>query len=291
MRAADVCDSDILRYYQAMNEIPENPWLDVDPDVLTATNHVPTMLSRQEQLLYHWITAHWAKGTGEIVDLGCYAGGSTARLAEGHRIARLTSKIHAYDLFRINLWGKKKNLYPAGVAPFEGDDLLPVAKSLLEPWSDRIELYPGKIEDRCWSGKEIEVLVMDASKNTFTTDRFAEIFFPSLIPGKSLVVQQDYLHWKQPWIAVQMERMAECFTPVAFAPPHTIVFLCQQKVDKAVLQRGRVMNLPFVDVIADLKSAEQRLSGLAPGQGIKRLLKAAQDNPGIGKAMDMVNPA
>ena len=272
------------------SDFPVKPWRDVNPSVLEATKQVPTMLAQQEQRLYHWITAHWATGAGAIVDLGCYAGGSTARLAEGHRIAGLTSTIHAYDRFGVNQFGKDKHLYPAGVEPFEGDDLLPLATSLLQPWADRIKLHPGMIEDQTWPGDPIEVLVMDASKNTGTTDRFAEMFFPSLIPGKSLVVQQDYLHWKQPWIAVQMELMAACFTPVAFAPNDTIVFRCDAPVDADTLAKGRVTDLPQATMMSSLKAAKERLNSLELGNKINRLLKAARVNPGVGRASDMKSP-
>lgn len=272
------------------SDFPIKPWNDVDPSVLKATRMVPTMLTRSEQKLYHWIMAEWASGAGAVVELGCYAGGSTARLAEGHRVGGLNSKIHAFDRFRVNKFGKEKHLYPAGIEPFEGDDLLPLAKKLLLPWVDRIELHPGMIEDQIWPGEVIEVLVMDASKNTCTTDRFAEMFFPSLIVGHALVVQQDYLHWKQPWIAVQMELMANCFTPVAYAPSDTIVFRCDAKVDEETLAKSRVHDLPPNATIATLKAAKLRLERLGLGNKINRLLKAARANPGVKRAADMIYP-
>lgn len=271
-------------------DIPVKPWRDIDASVLAATKGVPTMLSRQEQLLYHWITANWATGAGAIVELGCYAGGSTARLAEGHRLAGLSSTIHAYDRFGINQHGKEKHLYPVGVEPFEGDDLYPLAKSLLAPWSDRIKLHPGMIEDQSWSGEDIEVLVLDASKSTRTTDRFAEMFFPHLIPGRSLVVQQDYLHWKQPWIAAQMELMADCFSPVSFAPNYTIVFRCDARVGHRSLSAGKVSDLSPETMLVTLEAAKQRLHTLELGSKINRLLKAAKANPGIERTSDMVSP-
>jgi len=36
-------------------------------------------------------------------------------------------------------------------------------------------------------------------------------FFPHLIPGISLVIQQDYIHFALPWIHITMERLAEYF--------------------------------------------------------------------------------
>ena len=116
------------------------------------------------------------------------------------------------------------------------------------------------------------------------------MFFPSLIPGKSLVVQQDYLHWKQPWIAVQMELMAACFTPVAFAPNDTIVFRCDALVDAEMLAKGRVENLPHAHVLTALKAARERLKSIGFGNKVNRLLKAARANPEIGQTQEMVSP-
>ncbi len=268
-------------------EILLEPWRDVELSVLEATRAVPTMLAEPEQRLYHWLTAEWARGAGAIVELGCFAGGSTARLAEGHRIAGLQSEIHAFDRFTINQSGKEKHLYPAGIPAFEGEDLLPLARQLLQPWEAHITLHRGAIEEQSWPGEAIELLVMDASKSAATADRFAEMFYPSLIPGHSLVVQQDYLHWKLPWIAAQMELMADSFTPVAFAPHHTIVFRCDAPVDSEMLARGRVSGLSQAQMTALLRGARKRLRALGVARKVVTLIKAARANPGVEQASKM----
>ncbi|HHB81365.1 MAG TPA: hypothetical protein ENK83_06430 [Aliiroseovarius sp.] len=268
-------------------EIPLAPWRLVNPSALEATRHVPTMLAEAEQRLYHWLTAEWFTGAGDIVELGCLAGGSTARLAEGLRVGGAHGHIHAYDRFIVNESGKAQHLYPAGVPAFEGDDLLPVAQQLLEPWEAHVSLYPGPIEARRWHGKSIELLVMDASKSTDTADRFAEIFYPSLIPGRSFVVQQDYLHWKQPWVAAQMELMTSAFTPVAHAPQHTVVFRCDAPVDASLLERGRVSGLDEAQLTALLRSARKRLRALGLGKKVEPIIHASRANPGVGRAGKM----
>ncbi len=274
----------------ARRRIPQEPWRATDPRDLAPTRPVPTMLAGPEQRLYHWLTASWARGAGEIVELGCFAGGSTARLAQGHKRAGLASRIHAYDRFQINEAGKKAHLYPAGIPEFSGQDLLPLAERLLAPWASRITLHPGPIEAQSWPGEAIELLVMDASKSRATADRFAEMFFPALIPGHSLVVQQDYLHWKLPWIAAQMELMAGCFTPVAHAPHHTVVFRCEAPVNARVLQRGRVSGLSQARMLKLLRQARGRLRPLGLGERITDLIRSARANPGIERASEMVRP-
>jgi len=269
---------------------PRMAWQEIDPAVLRASQNVPTMLTQEEQRLYHWLTAHWARGIGEIVELGCFVGGSTARLAEGHRVAGLGCKIHAYDRFQINEDGKEKYLYPAGITRFEGSNMLPAVGRLLRPWAGRVALHAGQIEEQNWTGGAIEILVMDASKTAATTDRFAEMFFPSLIPGHSLVVQQDYLHWKQPWIAMQMELLAAHFTPVAFAPRHTIVFRYERALAENTLVQNRVSGLAPQYARDSLHGARARLRHLGVTRQLSALLAAARVNPGVEKAWEMTRP-
>src|SRR5712691_11734694 len=74
------------------------------------------MTSRQEQ---HWLRTYAAqsyRGTGAIVDLGCFLGATTISLAEGLALnsSARQQQIHAYDLFiwdeRFELWAKGKEV-------------------------------------------------------------------------------------------------------------------------------------------------------------------------------------
>jgi hypothetical protein len=263
----------------------ETPWRSFTPEMLGAAGAVPTMLAQEEQLFYYWLTRVWARGDGAVVDLGCFVGGSTARLAEGHRAAGLVGLIHAYDE-RI----KKKILYSAGIEPFEGEDTLPLAVRLLEPWTRAIELHPGPIEHQSWEGGPIELLVMDASKVVAHMDRMAEIFFPSLIPGRSLVVQQDYLHWANPWIAIQMARMRKWFKPVAHARKDTVAFLCIAPVGEEALAAGRVGDLTDVAMRQALFAARRHMRALGVAEGVKALIRVQKANPGVRSAHQLRRP-
>lgn len=255
------------------------PWRALSEANLGAAAQVPTMLSLEERLLYLWLGESWATGAGALVDLGCFAGGSTALLAEGQRQAGRAAPVHGYDAFRISDWLKEKYLYPAGVPPFDGDWMLPAVETLLAPWSDTVRLHPCRLEDQGWPGDPIEVLVMDASKTTFSMDRMSKAFYPALIPGRSVVVQQDYLHWKQPWIAVQMERMSDWFTPVAHCPRDTVVFLCTKRIDRAATDRGHCGSLSDAEMTELLDRARRRMAPFGIGGRVRRLANALALNP------------
>jgi hypothetical protein len=73
------------------------------------------------------------------------------------------------------------------------------------PWSRHIDVREG---DACawgWSGEPIEVLFLDMVKTWRLNDLVLEQFLPCLIPGHSVIIQQDYLWGYGPWIHMTME--------------------------------------------------------------------------------------
>lgn len=266
------------------------PWQAMALTAMGPARQVPSMLSEAEQKLYLWAARDWAQGRGAIVDLGCFAGGSTARLAEGRRQAGHGARVHGYDRFTASTGLKKRLLEPAGIPPFKGRDILPLAQRLLAPWSDLVTLHPGEIEDNGWSGGPIEILALDASKSTAAMDRMAESFFPSLIPGGALVIQQDYFHWRQPWVAVQMERLADHFIPLAACPRSTMVFLCKTAPDPDALGRAACDRLSDAELTHGLCAARARLAPFGQDKRFDRMAAAIGANPGQRIAWRLTSP-
>lgn len=264
----------------------DDPWDTLDPALLAQAAKVPTMLAPEEQRFYFWTTSKWMQDEGAVVDLGCFVGGSTARLAAGHQHAGHRGLIHAYDRFGANEATKEHILYAQGITPFEGNETLDLAINLLTPWTERIALHPGQIEDQFWDEGPIEILVMDASKSVQTMDAMARIFFPSLIPGRSLVVQQDYLYWRLPWIAMQMELLADYFTPVACVPGHTAVFLNTKQIDEAAVNTGMIEPLSFEQRLRLLRHARRRMiaAGFQVAKPMAEQIWTLQKHPNASKA-------
>ncbi|MDV7144994.1 hypothetical protein R3X27_20120 [Tropicimonas sp. TH_r6] len=240
------------------------------------------MLTLQEQLLYFWLSAFWAEGAGEIVDLGCFAGGSTARLAEGAQAAGLKSGLHGFDRFTAHERAKEGLLYANGVAPFEGEDILPLARQLLAPWGKRITLHRGEIDQMTWAGGPIEILAMDASKRAETGDRMAASFLPHLIAGRSLLVQQDLLHWSQPWVVAQMELLSAYFRPLAHVERDTVVYLCVADPDPTAIAIAQTAELSDEEVFDLIKSAQARFASLGWGltERLEQMVLGLLANPG-----------
>ncbi|NNK67585.1 MAG: hypothetical protein HKO95_12725 [Rhodobacteraceae bacterium] len=270
-------------------DFKDQPWQWVEDEDLGPALAVPTMLSKQERRLYLWLAEDWAVGAGAIVDLGCFAGGSTAPLAEGCRRAGRTQPIHAYDRFRASENVKAAVLYSAGIAPFEGKDILPLTQRLLAPWEAEITLHPGDIKDQDWPSDPIEVLCVDAAKTAETADSIAAKYFPALIPGRSVVVQQDFLHWKVPWIPAQMERLADFFSPVATCPRDTVVYLCTRTPTREAVEEARLTGLRDRDLQDLLARARVRLRDFGVEDRLLRTAQALIRNPNMRRAKDFTN--
>lgn len=267
--------------------LASSPWSAIPTKDLEAPATVPTMLSDDERRLYYWLARHWATGSGAIVDLGCFAGGSTALLAEGTRRAGREQSLWAYDRFHADEASKDKFLYAAGIPAFDGSDILPLAHILLEPWQPGITLIKGRIEEQRWNEGPIEILCVDAAKSVGVLDSLAATFYPALVPGQSLVVHQDFFHRKTPWIAAQMERMGEWFEPVAYCAPDTMVFLCRREVTHDALAAGRLSALPDTALIEAIEASRDWLLPWKISHRTKRLTDALRASPGARAAKDI----
>jgi len=84
-------------------------------------------------------------------------------------------------------------------------------------------------------------------------------FFPHLIPGRSLVVQQDYLyhHWVG-WLHGTMEFYADCFEYVCDTGVNSVVFLNTKKVP---VQEHTIESLSIAERSALMDRAASRFAG------------------------------
>lgn len=254
------------------------PWKD-NIAIPTQATRVPTMLCDDESKLLFWLGANWYNGAGAICDLGCFAGGSTARLAAGLEKSTLNFCIHAYDYFTISKEHKHEFLYKHGVRRFFGENLLKTAKHLLKPWKGNIKFHKCDITYVKWSNEPIEILFVDAMKSPQTGDSIANNFYPYLLPKKSIIIQQDYLHWKNPWVIAQMQLLKDFFKPIAWADEGSVVFSVEKTPSPVQLKS---MNLSGVDdnaMVNLLKEAMLTAPSLSNKRKIARSIIITLDTP------------
>lgn len=245
------------------------------------------MLTDEESRLLYWLARDYADGSGEICDLGCFTGGSTARLAAGVLDADRLTPVHGYDHFQIKEPQKKTYLYPSGVAPFQGEDMLPAATSLLSPWKPVVQLHAGDICRTHWTGAPIELLFVDAAKTPRSADAIARKFYPSMIPNRSVLIQQDYLHWRQPWIPAQMELLGDMLELVAWCKVGTAAFRPTRAIGQDDLTRALTANLSDDDMIDLIRLAMRRFQRRVPRAQLATSILAIRDNPGVRAAFKM----
>lgn len=173
---------------------------------------VPSMLSYKERALLHWAAREGCGAVGEVIDAGCYLGGSTLSLATGlSRSAKPgdSRRVHSYDLFMVG--GERERVYFDADLPFEvGADIRPLFEANVAPVRSLVEVHPGDILHTAWSGEAIATLFVDIAKSWATHDHVITQFFPPLVPG-SVVIQQDLVHWGHPWCALAMELLIDHF--------------------------------------------------------------------------------
>jgi hypothetical protein len=183
----------------------------VPPEVL----RVPGMTTRFERdCVYR--AARELKPIGQLVDLGCWLGALTAAMASGVRDnLRLSDdppRIYAYDTF-VSQERMPPQFEQVGVAPVApGDSFLPHFEQAMAPWRKQIEIRVGDVATVGWIGQPIALLSLDVLKSLKTANAVIRQFFPTLIPGQSLVFQQDFGAYYSTWIHLFHWRARDYFT-------------------------------------------------------------------------------
>ncbi len=247
------------------------PWKAVTDGDLGAALAVPSMLTMDEARLYCWLATR-AEGTGAVIDLGTHRGGSAARLLAGLTAGKSQAQLFTYDRFAT----------PDG----EGDMLTQV-QAALGPWQERVTCVKGDIAQQTWTGGPVEILSVDAAKSPATADRIATEFFSALEPGRSVLIQQDFLHAKQPWLPVQMAALADCFQLVARAGNVCAVFIPRVRITADDLAKARTEGLTDKALLAGVAVAERLFSPPLPAQRFADQRAMVLANPGVRDAWRM----
>ncbi len=188
---------------------------------------VGTMLKKQELDHLFDLARTRFTGQGTIVDLGTWLGGSTVALCDGLKMntdPRVKGhKLHAFDLFVLNAWLKKAYPLPELAAIPEGGSFLPVFEQNLAPWSDLLETHAGDLTVFEWTHGPVELVHVDIMKTWSLANAVLRLFFQELIPGVSIVLHQDFVHYNTVWIHLLMYRLKDHFEPIGQVPGTTTV--------------------------------------------------------------------
>src|SRR5204862_4565513 len=134
-------------------------------------------------------------------------------------------------------------------------------------------------------GGPIDVLFLDILKSWEINDAVLRDFFPSLVPGRSVIVHQDYGWGDTPWIPVTVELMRESLVLLDWMEWGTHVFFVAEELPPELLGHG-VGGLALDRKVQLLEDAARRAEGWVLGmlEISRALLIADRDGPNAALA-------
>ncbi len=227
-------------------------------------------LTAEDRALYYVLARDVYEGWGEIVDAGALIGASArlfaAGLCDNPRVADKRGRIQVFDLFEDRVDGpcatQIRRLLGEVVAQPPSPpralrrvfravgtrvvrllgggrfDFLPVFEQETRACREYLRVFKGDIRaQRPHGDRPVEILSIDVAKSPELMMAVARNFFPSLVPGRSRVVHQDYLFAFQPWLHVFMELLADWFEKEFDTEFCSTVFRLVRPIDAAVVER------------------------------------------------------
>jgi hypothetical protein len=211
---------------EPLDYLLRRPWRDVT--LPADATGIPTMLSKSERRLLYGLARDYARGDAAIVDSGCFLGGSTAALLAGvrDRDGWDGPPVASYDLFRVEAYTLEKFFHDSGVEV--GASFRDRFDANLARFDVPHVVHEGDIIEIGWTGEPIDVLFLDVLKSAEITDAVLRDFFPSLIPGHSVIVHQDYATHYNPWVPISVELMRDSLALVDWMEWGSHVFFVER---------------------------------------------------------------
>ena len=197
-----------------------------DADVPQDMPTIPAMSGEAERRYYYWLARRFS-GKGAIVEIGPWLGASTAYIAAGIRDSGVAAKVDVFDrfLWRVGAGWESKEVG----ARSSGESFLEEFRANLGALMDFVDVHQGGIDDILWERGSVELLFLDAPKRTPEISRVLTTFGPSMIPGQSVMVWQDFGHFPSYAIPASLSRLWDLIEPVHVVVPGSTVGLRVKK--------------------------------------------------------------
>lgn len=252
----------------AVRTFARRPWSRMDAAKLSFPI---TQTTWEERALLYWVASTYYKGEGAIIDAGCLAGSSTHALGlglmENPRVGE-ARRLHAYDLFRFEdyMRGAFSTIGEGNRAV--GASFLDLFERLTAEISSVTRVHAGDFLQERWGagrgsdgGGPVEVLFVDLAKNWELEQHCSATFFPALIPGRSLLIQQDYFHVWCPWIHLRMDILRDYVEFAAYVPSGTAVFVVKRPIPRHLAELDLRTHMTVPDQVAKLERAASAYTG------------------------------
>ena len=254
---------------------------------------VPSMMSVPERRFLHGLAANYYSAEGLIVDAGIFLGASTMCFGTGLRenpslqkaLPRWRKPIVSFEraIVTPTMPGFfKRNGLDIHLTP--GESFADLVKTNVRPVIDLVDLRLGDILETGKIEQPIEILFLDVLKLPEISKFVVETYYPRLIPGRSIVIQQDYFYDLLPYVKTYQEFFSDYFTYVGEIGSSG-VFLCNRKIPQDVasgiedLDATEQLRLASVALQRSIDPARRFLMALSKLRLLRKLLgaKAAQN--------------
>jgi len=245
---------------------------------------IPTMLQPEETQYLYWLGASEWTSEGIVLEIGPWLGGSTICLAAGmHASGRVSdARLHAVDNF---LWREFMSARaPLPLLP--GESFEPYFLKHLETYHDIVVSHAATLPDESIEGDHeatakradaekgvprldvapgegpIEILFIDGAKSWRGMAHLLRIVRDRIIPGKTLLVCQDYKYWGTYWVAMMMSRLRDYVEPVHnVLAATTVTFRLKKEIPVAVIDtlEDHVARIPTEDGLELINEARRLL--------------------------------
>jgi hypothetical protein len=211
-----------------------------------AATKVPSMMSMLEKRVLNTLARERYVGEGVIIDAGIFLGASTVCFGEGIRqnpaqkkiLKRWKKPIIAFERGIINPGMPaffKRNAVAGMGEP--GESFAAAVEANIKPVANIVDLRIGDILETAQGiDSPIEILFLDVLKLPEISSFVVRNFFPRLIPGVSIVIQQDYFYERLPFIKTDQEFFEDYFTCIGEVCS-TALFLCTKAIPEAEVAR------------------------------------------------------
>ncbi len=168
-------------------------------------------MSTEPERRYFYSLASRHSGQGSIVEIGPWLGASTAYIAAGLRDSRVPAIFHVYDQFA---WRRGAGVKWIDDKRANGESFLEEFKGNLGPLAELVQAHQVGISEMTWDGAPVELLFLDAPKRLREISKVLTLFGPALLPGVSIMVWQDFLHFPSFEIPAALSRLKGRIEPI-----------------------------------------------------------------------------
>ncbi len=228
----------------------------------------PSMTTDAEKALLYWLARDYYAGEGIIVDAGIFLGASTNAFATGlseNKRARWTRSkpICSYD---IAVWVASMDRYLGfsnvqaalqGAVIQSGDSFEPVLRKLLRRHMDVVDLHIGDIVALAQTNHPVEIAFYDCLKTNDRDIAVFRAFAPHYIPGRTVVLQQDFFYESAACNKIRQEYFSQYFKYLGQVST-TAAFLYQSEIPADMIRNNPVAELSLQQGVHLLERAASR---------------------------------